>query len=310
VESIARKEVRGLIGPVESVEISQWFVAEQGYEIREGSIHPRGSGRKRTQPLADPDLFLSFARLGARGAPSDESIRSWVDKYGLLKRKDPDCLYSRFGDGTLNQARITLREFKAEVRRAHDALTLLQQVRNQEYDKLRERIGRQPIYYLNSPAGYPRKDGRSRFATVILDGQEVPVVRVLADGELSDEDTLAAAVRSLEYLVELRMFGAGVMLAFTADFDHPRPLAPSSRGFPAYRPRLTPRCPDLDGALWFQFAALMEDRRPWRNCEGCGHLFIATRPDKRVCKPTCRSKKKRKREKHAAEESDGDLTVT
>jgi hypothetical protein len=294
---------------VESVEISLWFVAKRGYDIREGKIYPQGAGCKPTQPLEDPDLFLSFAMLGARRGLSDESILSWVDEYGLFQRKEADHPYPRLQDGKINQAPITVRQFKSEVRKAHEALTLLRQIRDKECDKLRKRLGYRRIYYADPPDGYPRKDGSSRFAKVVLDGKELPV-QVLANGELSNEDTLAAAVRSLEYLVEQRMYGSGVMLAFGTNFDHPRPLSPSTPGFPAYRPRLTPRCPDLEGALWFQFAALMEDRRPWRNCEGCGQLFIATRPDKWVCKPACRSKKKRKEQKRAPAESKGDLTVT
>lgn len=288
---VSEKELRGLIGPVESVQTNMWFIAEH-YRIVQGQIYADGWRCRQTLPLSDPNLFLSFARLGAHGEPSERLVWSWVSKHGLLTREDYDR-WLRTKEKRLNQATMKLQEFRAEVHQAYDALTLFQQIRGQNCDALRNRIGRNRIYLRNPPPNWPSRYGRTARAIVTLDGQNTPI-DWLADGELSDDDIVSLSVRVLEHLVEQKIHDYGVTLSFRANFDHPRPLSPSGGyGFSQYRPQLTPMCPDLRSALWYQFGTLISDKRPLLNCEQCGLPFVGRRHAK-TCSDACRKGKSRR----------------
>jgi hypothetical protein len=60
------------------------------------------------------------------------------------------------------------------------------------------------------------------------------------------------------------------------------------------RERLHLRCPDLITAMYLQFAALVDGKRPTAICQGCGNVFLKRRRDQQVCSATCRSRKHRK----------------
>jgi hypothetical protein len=241
---IANKEVRGLIGPVEAVQAGLWFRAER-YRTYRGEIHPDGWRVGTTMPLADSDLFLSFARLGAHGAPTEVSVMSWIGKHGLLKLRDPER-WKRLEDGTPNQAPMKIEDFRAEVRKAYVALTLFEQIRSRDIDALRGRVGRERVYLTNPPANWPSRDGSTSLAMVTIDS--VPTtVETSADEELSDEYVLSLAVHVLEDIVEQKIRHYGVTLVFSENDDHPRPLSPSGGwGWTSYRPELTLNCLNLE----------------------------------------------------------------
>jgi hypothetical protein len=278
---ISQKELRGLIGPVESVHTSVWFVAED-YQTFYGRIYPYGHRARRTMPLSDSDLFTSFARLGAHGDPSPSSILSWVHKHGLLTRKDPER-WVVAEDETINQAPMTLGQFKTEVRKAYDALTILQEIRGKDCDALRDRIERERTSLASPPPNHTWTTIDGRFT---LDR--------LADGDLPDEDVLSLAVTALEFEVEQQINDFGVRLVFAENDDHPRPLSPHGGwAWTSYRPQLTVRCSNLGSALWYQFGAFISDKRPLLNCEQCGLPFIGRR-DAKTCSATCRKAKSRR----------------
>src|SRR5215208_7073727 len=82
--------------------VCQWAIAEQGYRLgRRERETVRGFPEEFKQiepvnldswrfnrPLADPKLFVSFAKLGASERPLESKCLQWVQKYGLLRRKD------------------------------------------------------------------------------------------------------------------------------------------------------------------------------------------------------------------------------
>src|SRR5215212_226206 len=258
--NISKREMTRLLSLEESVDISFWFVASD-YRIFKGEIHPYHSGEKAPKwsiPLAHPELFLNFARLGAGGdlsadqmPVSDDQILNWVRENGLLRRKNPE--YDRRAeDGEPNQAPINLDDFRFEVRQAYRALRLLEQIRSGDYEALRERIGRERIYETNS-SGYYGKGAETARAWITLDGKRT-TLHVLADEEPSDVNVNEWATSALEYLVEQKL--SRVRAAFVHNTRHESPLS-TILGEVPYRPQITFRCPDLESALWFQFAALI-----------------------------------------------------
>jgi hypothetical protein len=265
-----------LIGLDEALDVGRWPVAER-YDVWKGHLYPQGYLFTWSVPLVEPDLFLSFARLAARGEPSKAGIRAWVHRHGLLSRADEDREDVFLDDGTLNQA-MTLEDFRAEARAAYKALTLLEAIRGKNYEALRARLS-----YSKDGVRPAIVNRGSYLADVCLDGEPIPRA-VSADHVLSDDDVLSASQVGLEFMVERKL--TGVRLSFGRDYKHPRPLS-------SYRSRLVPKCPDLRSALWLQLGFLIEDKRLLRNCEVCGMPFPLTRPDRWVCNPTCRKAKSR-----------------
>jgi hypothetical protein len=88
---VSEREIRRLFSSDEAWDVCIWFVARR-YRLVQGLVYPDGPGLKISQPLSDPNLFLSFARLAAHGKPSEKRILSWVQQHGLLRRQD----YERF----------------------------------------------------------------------------------------------------------------------------------------------------------------------------------------------------------------------
>ena len=126
-------------------------------------------------------------------------------------------------------------------------------------------------------------------AIVRVDEIETPV-DVSADEPLTDDLVHEWAADALEFLVEQKLKRMGMI--FTRDTWHPRPTS-TMLGEVPYRPRLTPRCPDLETALWFQFASLIGDKRPLRECSECGETFVGPER-KKTCSPRCRKRRSRR----------------
>ncbi len=295
---VAKREMARLLSYEESVEVSLWFVAND-YRIYRGHIHPYHSGEKPPKwslPLSDPELFLGFARLGAGGdlredqiPLSEDQILNWVREHGLLRRKNAD--YDRRAeDGEPNQAPMRLDDFRSEVRLAYRMLRLLEQTRSGDYEALRARIGRERIHRRNSSGYHGGKRVETARAFITVDGKQTPL-HVLADEEPSDVVVNEWATQALEYLVEEKI--SRVRAAFVHNTSHQRPLS-TILGEVPYRPRVTLRCPDLESAVWFQFAALIEDKKRLQYCEVCGQLFTYRSSKKKTCSDRCRKAKSRK----------------
>jgi hypothetical protein len=293
------REMAGLLSRGTAKEVCVWFRARD-YQIRGELIrpcHPGERGARWVYPLTNLDLFLSFTRLGSEGKPFEEQVLSWVRENGLLRRKD----YSEghYSDGTkndkINQEPMTLNEFRYEVTLANNMLRLFKQLRRGDYDKLRGRISRKRIYAQEpgKVSGYFAGKGmKTARASVVVDGIDTPV-DVSADEPLTDDLVHRWAAEAFEFLVEQKLTRMGMI--FTQDTQHPRPTS-TMLGEVPYRPRLTPRCPDLETALWFQFASLIGDKRPLRECSECEETFVGPER-KKTCSPRCRKSRSRRLKK-------------
>jgi hypothetical protein len=294
-----RREMVGLFSDETAKEVSLWFVAND-YRMFGEKVYPYHSGQRGPKwiyPLSDPDLFLSFARLGSGDRLVEDEALIWIREHGLLRRRDPDYSHwtnsHRTNDGEINHQPMTLRDFRSEAVRAHNALTLLKQIRDGDYDALRARIKRDRIYMSNpgSDGSYYRRNERKETATEVLVVDDITTqVRVLADQSPSDDVVHEWAANALEYLVEQKLARLGII--FTQDTRHPRSTS-TILGKVPYRPRLTPRCPDLETALWYQFASLIGDKRPLDECSECGETFIGPQRRK-TCSPRCRKRRSRR----------------
>jgi predicted nucleic acid-binding Zn ribbon protein len=283
---VSQKEVEKLFNFDEAVDVSLWFVARR-YRLFQGLIYPDGPGLTNSQPLSHRNLFLSFARLAAHGQPSEKRILSWVHQHGLLRRQDYDNfkhIQDKYGERQVNQKTLTVEDFRKETRKAYGALTLFQDIRSKNYQALRSR--------LRSKELHKRDRHGNDWITyqAYLDNEQITNEEGWhLNGEYSDSLALKVATTGLEHIVERQI--SDVHLHFVMDVWHPRPL--SNLLDLTYRPRLSPRCPDLHSALWYQFAVLISDKHPWENCIICGMPFPQTRKDRVVCGDACQKRKER-----------------
>lgn len=284
---IRRQEFARLVDELAACEICWWPVAKH-YVIAGGWIYPE-DGWDLSTPLEDPDLFLSFARLGARGNPADSSILRWVSKYGLLLRDDDqrDAWNDDWQEGDPeNQAPMKLEDFKAEVRRAGDLLNLHTELQARDIEAIEARAANpvtavderlserleQTVLHGGARKAYEGLSGRPGYEWDLWEATEI----------LADEITVSTSGVRLRAEVTDSIHG----LVFFGDDEE--------RNFffkPPYGLGSTWHCPDLLSALYLQLYLLVTEHKPMRRCENpaCAMTFPATRKDKRFCNSTCRS---------------------
>jgi hypothetical protein len=277
-------------------EIMVWPQATR-YKVVAGWIDLEpGSNLRRfppPAPFADPDLALSFARLGARGEPSARGIEKWVSKYGLLFRQNVELPGDRIlEDGRVNQKPMGVYEFTREVFRFRDLLRLYAEIRGGNVTAVTQRI-REPhstvdqelaAYVLPALSeDYPFGEGLDKLIAAVY-SLSLSREMALADRFLADQLS-----RSL----------AGVRLRAIPGFQIPHGASredqwslrmslmksPSSR----YRLRFSWHCQDLISAIYLQLFLLATKNTPMRFCEACQTPLPAKPKHKRFCNATCRS---------------------
>lgn len=297
-----------------------WPLAAEGYRLAKREREPVRGFRdkyKRIEPvnpdswvprapLADHELFASFVKLGASERPSESKCLRWVQKYGLLRRRDEmhDSLIIERVDAppgsppaewwltdqelaaretrearkfverrSLNQEAVSLDDFRSEVQDARSALNLYGVLRSKD---LNDGNVAELKTLVNA--------ARDKESHVQLSGVESGLARI-GDAvlETSWTDTLVfRAALVLEAFVKQKV--ADVRLDF---FAFTEKLAPA----PVYAPVQSWTCPDLLSAIYLQFYLWMTKAWPMRICanERCSTPFPATRTDKIYCTGTCRS---------------------
>jgi hypothetical protein len=276
-----------------SDEVRMWVKSER-YKIVGGSIYPEGSETTFTFPLGDPGLFLSFARLGARGVPSEGSILNWVEKNGLLRGEDSfwdswpdqwpkvfltpeesDQFLESLGD-RIKQHAMSLEDFRTEVRFANQLLNLYADIRAEDLPAIQGRF--------TTPPEFPRLSRPTVIDRYLKNAWDSPLggkheVAMAEKGIQSLPSYYGKSVgllkSSLKYAVR------EVRLSLADDNLIERP--------PTQFQILV--CPDLLSAMYLQFYFLVTARKPMRRCENppCGLPFPITRKDRRFCNDTCRS---------------------
>jgi len=258
-------------------------------------IIPQDETQSRlTSPLSDPNLFLSFARLGSHGEPSEKSILRWVNAQGLLKGRDR-LRESEFAGAIafgpllepherIEQHPVSVHDFRKEVRSAYQMLRLYANVRGRDYAAIAE-------WFLAETPQTPRAPAQSTMVERYLDrwrNFEYDSVRWMLqqgittrrrEGEWLIGTAKSALLGSVAYSVR------NIRLTLT---DLP---APGNQGPNPLFARRTMRCPDLLSAIYLQFYLMVTDNKPMRHCENpaCGMPFPAKPKHKRHCSDSCRS---------------------
>jgi len=271
--------------PGQSLLVLSWPLHAEYTIDEDGTIKGKGYADGAYQPLEDPDLFLSFSRLGAQGQPSDASILRWVEKYGLLTRGDENQ--------GVNQMPMTVYEFGNEVQCARELAALYIDIREGNSAAIRARFVGKGKY------------GKTQFHAANDVGEHFAEVQEGADFWRSLEPAdhpnhlkagAAAFENILESLIEDDVpFQKGVSLQILSDEITRTDEGPlqlhSWEPHEPYRPVLSWRCPDLRSAIYLQFALMVTGGQPWRKCANpnCRSPFPAKPSNKKFCKAGCRS---------------------
>jgi hypothetical protein len=289
----------------EAVGMSYWTVCGK-YRVIGNLIYEDGDDRVSYIPLRDPDLFLSFARLGAHGEPSVSSIMRWVSKYGLLTLGGDRQLgyyhFRDFGQTWLEdgvgwevpeQDAITVDAFRAEVSKAYELLTVYTEINSRDAEAIRTR------------AAWPKSSLDQHLGTLLPtqheDSPHANYVRYVfvGDWDMSEDDAdlymalsvLTAHATTLVSDVQPHMRFTEPDMIIMAPEGHMFLNLKSPNSVRAPKVSLSWRCPSLLSAIYMQFCLLLADSRPMRRCENpaCGMPFPINRKGKRFCNSTCRS---------------------
>ena len=295
---IRKSEVEGSFEFAEAWlgEIMVWPQATR-YKVAAGWIDlDPGSNLRRfppPAPFADPDLALSFARLGARGEPSPQRIEKWVSRYGLLFRQNERLPGDRIlEDGRVNQKPMEVYKFTREVSRFRDLLRLYTEIRERDIRAVTKR-SREPHSAVDKElAAYVQpglaQDGhppaRLDRALEAFSSLSLSSVLTLADRFLADQLS-----KSLDG-VHLRVV-PGFKIPHGASQEDERSLMVSLWNTPStsYRLGFSWHCPDLISAIYLQLFLLATKNTPMRFCKACQTPFPAKPKHKRFCNSTCRS---------------------
>jgi hypothetical protein len=266
--------------------LSSFWVAASEYTIvpeapastLEKIVVKKVQPKKTYLPFQDPDLFVSFTKLVARGKPSNASILNWVDTYGLLRKaKDGEQGRDENMDRALeirelNQADEPVETFVSEALQALSVLNLYTDLSSGSIDDLRRRIG-------------VLRDKHKRWGLLSnLDTYLVEEWDSEAD-EVGHSDT-----RGLGFMASVKLEAT-----LMNKIENVRPTLYSDFGvqstFGNYKPTPSWECPDLISAIYLQLYLWIVEGLPMRRCAipSCRTPFPMKRSDKQVCSETCRS---------------------
>jgi hypothetical protein len=261
---------------------NKWYVAEE-YGIEGGRIVVRSADSvARTHPLKDPGLFSSFARLGGLKTLSRPSVLRWVAKYGLLKRRDETKPYS-YRSRFLNQASMSLDEFKEEARLAHSASRLYRDLNQGDATTLKMRL-----------AGLKEESGKSKRRLSTLDQKLISLwEEELHQSRPVNPNRLMLTTSEFETFVKRKVGGVRLSVWNSDPFPDGAPTR-------AYEAQQSWDCPDLLSAVYLQFYFIVTRALPTRYCENprCGIAFQA-KGNKRFCSDGCRSSGRTSRQPRA-----------
>jgi len=256
-------------------------------------------------PFADPDLALSFARLGASEEPSARAIEKWVSKYGLLYRQDKRLPGDRIlENGKVNQEPMEVRKFTREVFRFRNLLCLYVEIRDMDVTAVEQRcfephsaVDRELAAYVlpGLSEEYPIWERMDRVLKAVSSFPVIERVIALADHFLADQLSASLADVRLRMVPGFQMtYGASQedertqmksWMVWRRAAASSRRTAPSSQ----YRLGFSWHSPDLLSAIYLQLFLLTTKNTPMRFCEACQTPLPAKPKNKRFCNDTCRS---------------------
>jgi hypothetical protein len=254
---IRKEHFKDLLDPQEARDM---FLGRQvtACWIKHGEIQVKEMSLLAPRMLAEhPNMFLSFAHLGGSVEPRTDSIKRWVQTYGLPKRTVE-------GQGEYRRVYMLLEDFKEEARCAYRLLKLYSEIQGQEIATIKDRA-KNPQTSLDEAlrAAFNSRDYRMLVSVRVYDKDEVRLfmcLRVLVEAVNEKLERLRPRLRALSASTVIGSW----------------------------------YCPDLLTAMYLQLYLLIADRRLMRYCDFCGAPF-PYRENKLYCNSTCRSRARHQR---------------
>jgi hypothetical protein len=297
---IYRSEAQGLLSKADAKgRILVWPLAEN-YSVEGKLIVPVGGRREgssrnqfpRPSPLRDDGLASSFAKLGARGNPSPKKILGWVNDYGLLARQDEVLPGDADLDGRVNQVPVSVEDFRIEVLRVYDILTLYSEIKEKDVDGIKARI-ENPRSWLDDRLahGYDTDIAMPDGSAKMNEYTKAVVLSTLSTAprpELWHADRILHKVIT-ESVDSVRLQAvSGFALPDNADWDN---LLEFRAATPKrYSLGQSFRCSDLRCAIYLQLFLIVTANKPMRICAhpNCPMPFPLTRRNRIYCSRSCK----------------------
>lgn len=272
---------------------SRWTVAQSGYhwvdtteaffEKESKPVRVLTSGVPlgvrslvmRYDPVkAEPALFRNFAEL----EPTEEAIRQFANKYGLLGISI-HILVEHEGKLTMSVGE-ELKVWAREIRDMRHAVEVLEAIEKEDYNELQRRFRVSP-----GEAAYEH-DGRWEW--IYHENIRPDLATYVAE-----DDLISPAMFFIQRAINAKL----------TEHAAPRLLYNPDQGSMVLR--IVPK--NLLGAMWLQFAEAIDSTRKFDRCEQCNRWFAVSpseRTSRKFCSDACKSKNYRTRKEarrlHAA----------
>lgn len=280
------KEERGVRLEAGNAANLKWPVSAS-YIISNGLIYSNSDKTRTTFPLAKPEVYISFSRLGYRGQPSKDSVCAWVHKHGLLRREgeppspeEPErWLEAAPAEDKVVQKSISLKEFREEVRTFNQLLNLWSDIRQRDARAVISRFDAPPPLWPDTPPTWPDRF-LARFRNLPYDyGRRLEMVG--ADVEAT---YLQLGLDIVCRTIDAKLDSIHPSLGWNW-LDAPEPSSTDVGLVRWYS------VPDPLSAMYLQLYTLITGYLPTRRCkyEKCRQPFPLTRKDRQFCNDTCRS---------------------
>lgn len=273
----------------------RWIVAEQ-YGTVNNRIRVEKLGDYRVYCPVEynrfADLFNSFTKIGRSERHFDKRILDWVESHGLLQRRyyerdrikeNPDLEFSgpyrlfvkdkELSKGKqekmLNQASISVDDFRTKVQEAQSAAQLYLYLYDRDFSALNswiEQLEKQDRLPDQIEKLLKRGDTRYSKTSESMSATEIMMITTGFEAFLTRQI-------------------AGVKVSLSSSHNSSR--SPEYN----YAPRRTYRCPDLLTAIWLQFYLAVTERHPLKRCANpsCFTLFFPNDGRQKYCDSGCRS---------------------
>jgi hypothetical protein len=294
---IKDKELEQLVDTFEGPHVFEQPQVES-VDIDNDEIRVRYHKSRQIAPLSQKDLFTSFAKLSARGRPTESQIERWVGRFGLPARgawsegegaRSKDAMV---GNGPMS---MSVNDFRKETGYAHELLRLYSLIRGKHAAQIKEMVRKRRNHDEASALDrdFLEKFEANRHSILVkTNDKRVPSYREVFPHDMSEFGTSSGAVRrfrEFEGMINLLAAQSALGEIVTRLVGHVSLRVGVQRGqglVPSFR------CPDLKSAIYLQFYSLVTKNKAPRFCENpaCGELFFPTKSNQRHCPgASCRS---------------------
>jgi hypothetical protein len=228
--------------------------------------------RRRLVPLPD-ELFLEFSALA-----SDDDIKNFVDRYGLLGVRPALSLFPQTEESDDARRAITaelrLEDWSRRIHQMKNAIQLWMAIKTEDTKLLTQ------LVHWAGPRHIEYKAPDRTIGSLTVPGDSETILLPEDHPELKKDDVIARSEICLERKVTENLM------------PYVQFALPRAQGSTHIKSFIRPTC--AYGALWYQLAEDISAFKSFHGCDVCHKPIVVTpggyRGDRRTCSANCRMK--------------------